>query len=46
MLLDVEEDIREPFRWDMQELIPGPGYAAALVVEGHTLQSSYWQYTG
>jgi 4'-phosphopantetheinyl transferase len=46
MLLDVEEDIREPFRWAMQELIPGSGYAAALVVEEHTLQPSYWQYTG
>jgi 4'-phosphopantetheinyl transferase len=46
MLLDVEEDISEPIRWAMQELIPGPGYAAALVVEEHTLRSSCWQYTG
>ena len=46
MLLNVEEDIREPFRWTMQELIPGPGYAAALVVEEHTVRSSCWQYTG
>ena len=46
MLLDVEEDIREPFRWAMQELIPGPGYAAALVVEEHTVRPSCWQYTG
>ncbi|CAA9472171.1 MAG: 4'-phosphopantetheinyl transferase [uncultured Rubrobacteraceae bacterium] len=46
MLLKVEEDIREPFRWAMQELIPGPGYAAALVVDEHNLRSSCWQYTG
>jgi 4'-phosphopantetheinyl transferase len=46
MLLNVEEDIREPFRWAMQELIPGPGYAAALVVEEHSVRSSCWQYTG
>ena len=46
MLLNVEEDIREPFRWAMQDLIPGPGYAAALVVEDHTLRTSCWQYTG
>jgi 4'-phosphopantetheinyl transferase len=46
MLLNVEEDIREPFIWAMQELIAGPGYAAALVVEDHTLRTSCWQYTG
>jgi 4'-phosphopantetheinyl transferase len=46
MLLNVEEDIREPIRWAMQELRPGPGYAAALVVEEHTMRSSCWQYTG
>ena len=46
MLLSVEEDIREPFRWTMQKLVPGPGYAAALVVEEHAVRSSYWQYTG
>jgi 4'-phosphopantetheinyl transferase len=46
MLLNVEEDIRESFRWAMQELIPGPGYAAALVVEEHSVRSSCWQYTG
>ena len=46
MLLSVEEDIREPFRWAMQELVPGPGYAAALVVEEHAVRSSCWQYTG
>jgi 4'-phosphopantetheinyl transferase len=46
MLLSVEEDIREPCRWAMQELIPGPGYAAALVVEEHPVRSSCWQYTG
>jgi 4'-phosphopantetheinyl transferase len=46
MLLNVEEDIREPSRWAMQQLIPDPGYAAALVVEDHTLRTSCWQYTG
>ncbi len=46
MLLHAEEDLREPSRWAMQELIPGPGYAAALVVEGSALRSSCWQYTG
>jgi 4'-phosphopantetheinyl transferase len=46
MLLSVEEDMREPFRWAMQELVPGPGYAGALVVEEHAVRSSCWQYTG
>jgi 4'-phosphopantetheinyl transferase len=45
MLLHVEEDLGEHSRWAMRELIPGAGYAAALVVEERTLRLSCWQYT-
>jgi 4'-phosphopantetheinyl transferase len=32
-LLKVEGDDREPDRWEMYELLPGEGYAAAVIVE-------------
>jgi 4'-phosphopantetheinyl transferase len=32
-LLKVEDDDREPDRWRMYELLPGDGYAAAVIVE-------------
>ena len=34
-LLDVHEDPKEIARWALKTLIPGPGYMAALAVEGH-----------
>jgi 4'-phosphopantetheinyl transferase len=43
-LLASREDPAEPARWSLVELFPGPGYAAALAVEGHTYQPDYWQF--
>jgi 4'-phosphopantetheinyl transferase len=31
-------------RWTLRALAPGPGYAAALVAEGHDWQLSHWDY--
>jgi 4'-phosphopantetheinyl transferase len=35
---------RETSYWSMEELYPGPGYAAALVVKGRDLQLRNWQW--
>jgi 4'-phosphopantetheinyl transferase len=35
---------REISDWSMEELHPGPGYAAALVVRGPALQFKHWQW--
>jgi 4'-phosphopantetheinyl transferase len=33
-------------RWSIQDLVPGPGYAAALAVEGHGWHLACWQWPG
>lgn len=33
-------------RWYVQDLLPGPGYTAAIVVEGGDCGFSYWEYSG
>lgn len=43
-LLRTEWDLEEAARWSLQELIPGPGYVAALAVEGDCCQLKYWQW--
>jgi 4'-phosphopantetheinyl transferase len=43
-LLNVRGDPQEVSRWSLQELIPGPGYVAALAVEGHDWGLSLWQW--
>ncbi|MFL5801639.1 MAG: 4'-phosphopantetheinyl transferase family protein [Roseiflexaceae bacterium] len=44
-LLDVAGDQRERDRWELQALDPGPGYVAALAVEGHGWALHCWQIT-
>jgi len=43
-LLSVHGDPQEASRWSLRELTPGPGYTAALVVEGHAWQLKCWQW--
>lgn len=45
-LLNTRPDSGEALRWRLQELIPDPGYAAALAVEGHGWSLSCWQTDG
>ena len=44
MLLSTRGDPREALRWLLRELMPGPGYVAALAVEGHDWRLAYWQF--
>jgi 4'-phosphopantetheinyl transferase len=44
-LLSTPGDPREAARWSLRELEPGPGYVAALVVEGHDWRLKCWQWT-
>jgi 4'-phosphopantetheinyl transferase len=44
MQLAVSGDPSEAAHWSLTELCPGPGYAAALAVEGHSWQLSCWQW--
>ncbi len=39
------QDPEENASWSLRELDPGPGYAAALAVEGHDWQLRAWQWT-
>jgi 4'-phosphopantetheinyl transferase len=43
-LLSTQGDPCEAWRWSLQELIPGPGYMAALAVEGHHWRLACWQW--
>lgn len=43
-LLDSREDPQEVERWTMRNLIPGPGYAGALIVEGTDWHLQNWQW--
>ncbi len=43
-LLSTNGDPQEVSRWSLQELDPGPGYVAALAVEGHAWQLKCWQW--
>lgn len=42
-LVSTAGDSSEAARWSLQALFPGPGYAAALAVEGHFWQLKCWQ---
>jgi len=44
-LLGNEEDPEDVARWSLVELKPGPGYVAALAVEGVACQVRCWQWT-
>ena len=39
-----QPDSSEASRWSLLELIPAPGYAAALAVEGHGWHVACWQW--
>jgi len=43
-LLDVAADQRERTRWSLRALAPGPGYVAALAVDGHDHVAYCWDY--
>ena len=43
-LLSTSDDPNEASRWSLQELFPGPGYTAALAVEGSDWQLKRWQW--
>jgi 4'-phosphopantetheinyl transferase len=43
-LLRVLSNEQETRRWEMKELIPGPGYSGALVAEGSDWQLRCWQW--
>jgi len=45
-VLSTRWDPQEASRWSLQELFPGPGYTAALAVEGHGWQLNRWQWQG
>jgi 4'-phosphopantetheinyl transferase len=44
-LLATRSDPREALRWSLQALPPGPGYVAALAVEGHGWQLACWHWS-
>ena len=44
-LLCTQGDPHEAARWSLQELVPGPGYVAALAVEGHHWRLQCWQWS-
>jgi len=43
-LLRTEDDPQEASRWSLKELTPGPGYVAALAVEGHQWRLKCWRW--
>ena len=45
-LLGNLRDAREVLRWSLQELFPGPGYTAAVAVEGHGWELKCWERSG
>ncbi len=45
-LLATRGDPNEASRWLLRELFPGPGYLAAIVVEGQDWHMRCWQWAG
>lgn len=43
-LLEAENDLEAVYRWSLVNLIPAPGYAAALAVDGPNYNLSCWQW--
>ncbi len=43
-LLEVRADPGEVSRWILRELLPAPGYAAAIAVEGTSMRLRCWQW--
>jgi len=44
LLLGANGDQQEASRWSLRMLTPGPGYVAALAVEGHDWRLKCWQW--
>jgi 4'-phosphopantetheinyl transferase len=44
-LLRVAEDPKEVSRWSLYDIRPGPGYKAALMIEGQHHDLRYWEWT-
>lgn len=44
MLLSVRDKPHESHRWSLRQLIPAPGYVAALAVQGHGWRLCCWQF--
>lgn len=44
-VLSTRGDPHEASRWSLRELMPGPGYIAALAVKGHDWRLTCWQWT-
>jgi 4'-phosphopantetheinyl transferase len=42
-LLEIENDPQETARWSLRELLPAPGYVAALVVERYSWRLRCWR---
>jgi 4'-phosphopantetheinyl transferase len=45
-VLGTQRDPSEAARWSLLELDPGPGYVAALAVEGHGWRLTCWRWPG
>ena len=45
LLLSIEGDLHEASRWSLRQLIPAPGYVAALAVEGKGWRLAQWHYS-
>jgi 4'-phosphopantetheinyl transferase len=45
-LLATRDDPAQAARWSLHALDPGPGYAAALAVEGHSVAIQCWEWPG
>ena len=45
-LLSTAWDPEEASRWSLKELVPGPGYAGAVAVEGRGWQLKCWEWDG
>lgn len=43
-LLNINTDNQEASHWSLRDLDPGPGFVAALAVQGHGLQLKCWQW--
>jgi 4'-phosphopantetheinyl transferase len=43
-VLGTQRDPSEASRWSLHELAPGPGYEAAIAVEGHGWRLTCWQW--
>lgn len=43
-LLGTRQDPSEASRWSLREIIPAPGYVAALAVQAHGWRLAHWQW--